>query len=72
MNDFFGQELKIGDKVALTPHGYKNLVIGNVIGFTPQKVRISYMRQQTWRHSMEPTEILRNPTNIVKSPDHKI
>lgn len=41
MKDATGKELKLGDKVAVTAsNGYMNLVITEVIGFTPKKVRV--------------------------------
>lgn len=43
MKDCTGKELKLGDKVAITAsRGYANLNITEVIGFTPQKVRVSH------------------------------
>ena len=68
MKDFFGQEIKMGDSVALTPHGYKDLVMGTVIDFTPQKVRVSYMRTHNFGVQREDS-ILRDPSNLVKAPD---
>ena len=66
MNDFFGNMLEIGDVVAITPHGYKHLVQGTVVGFTPKMVKVSYMRK-TWRNE-ELTIINRAPDEVVKKP----
>ncbi len=66
MQDVFGQDLNVGDKVALTPHGYKSLVVG---GFTAQQVRVSYERRD-WRGDTEETTILRPPGDLVKAPEH--
>lgn len=71
MQDFFGQELSEGDIVAVTPHGYKTLVLGTVVDFTPKMVRVSYLRQRTWRHDPELDTVLRDPKDLVKSP-HKV
>lgn len=45
MNDFFGNELAIGDDVALTPKHYRGLAMGIVVGFTPKQVRTEYEYQ---------------------------
>ena len=40
MNDFFGNPLKIGDRVAVA---YKNrLIDATIVGFTPKKIRIEF------------------------------
>lgn len=44
MKDCVGQELHIGDHVAASDMNYADLLIGEVIGFTPMKVRIKYKR----------------------------
>lgn len=67
MQDVFGQDLCVGDKVALTPHGYKSLVVGTIVGFTAQQVRVSYERRH-WYGDTEETTILRPPGDLVKSP----
>lgn len=67
MRDFFGNELAVGDRVALTPHGYKSLVVGWVMGFTPKMVKVTYCRQRAGK-APEMTEILRDPKEIIKDP----
>lgn len=42
MKDFFGNELDLGDKVAITYPGYKFLVNGEVVDFTAKKIRVQY------------------------------
>jgi hypothetical protein len=71
VQDVFGQDLNVGDKVALTPHGYKSLVVGTIVGFTAQQVRVSYERRH-WRGDTEETTILRPPGDLVKSPAHVV
>lgn len=66
MQDVFGQDLNVGDKVALTPHGYKSLVVGTIVGFTAQQVRVTYPR--LYGKTTEAT-ILRPPSDLVKSPE---
>lgn len=42
MKDCTGKELKYGDQVVVTAsNGYAQLVVTEVIGFTPKKVRVS-------------------------------
>lgn len=71
MQDFFGSKLEVGDEVAITPHGYKHLVLGTVVTFTPKMVKVSYM-QEDYRYGgcpvRSPVMILRNPTEVVKKP----
>mgnify|MGYP003534897991 CR=1 FL=1 len=38
MKDFNNQQLEIGDNVACLLSGYRNLIIGTVLRFTPQKI----------------------------------
>lgn len=42
MKDFFGQELKVGDYVAIERPKYRELTTAVVVSFTPQKVRVAY------------------------------
>jgi hypothetical protein len=43
MKDVFGTEIELGDKVATNTRGYTyNLIVAEVVGFTPQKVRVAY------------------------------
>lgn len=72
MKDVFGNTLEIGDVVALTPHGVKNLTVGTVVGFTPTRVRVQYMRTLTWRHDPELDQVLRAPEDLVKRMDSPI
>jgi hypothetical protein len=44
MVDCVGNELKVGDKVICSDMNYADLLIGEVIGFTPKKIRIKYHR----------------------------
>lgn len=42
MKDFIGNELALGDFVAFTRPGYRDLTLGKIIKFTPKKIRLSY------------------------------
>jgi hypothetical protein len=44
MNDFFGQPLTIGDKVAFMEPGYRNMVIGTIVSFAPQSMLIEWKK----------------------------
>ena len=44
MVDCVGKELKIGDKVICSDMNYADLLLGEVIGFTPKKIRVKYHR----------------------------
>lgn len=46
MVDCLGRELVIGDKVVCADMKYADLLIGEVIGFTPKKIRIRYKRSE--------------------------
>lgn len=50
MKDFFGQELAIGDYVAFEQPKYRNLVLGIIVAFTPEQVRL-YWTNPSWRQS---------------------
>lgn len=67
MQDFFGNVLELGDEVALTPHGYKNLTLGTIVDFTPLQVRVQYDRKLNV-HVSEQVTILRYPQDLVKKP----
>jgi len=44
-----GRELAIDDFVVFPDTaGYKELVVGKILGFTPQKVKIGHGREFTW------------------------
>lgn len=61
MKDRAGKELKYGDKVAVTAsHGYAQLEIAEVIGFTPKKVRVS-LTCSPLRDSCQIVILERNP-----------
>jgi len=64
MKDFFGNDLNIGDPVAFCKQGYRELVMGEVIGFTPKQVRVKYKR---WSHSTDPDDTYLNyPDFFIK------
>lgn len=44
MVDIFNREINIGNLVSFNPPSYKGLKIGRVVGFTPQKVKVSFDR----------------------------
>ena len=46
MKDCMGKEISLGDKVICSDMRYADLLIGEVIGFTPKKARIRYSRSE--------------------------
>lgn len=48
MKDVFGNELSVGDTVAFYAPGYRSMIKGTVIAFTPKQVRVEYFN--TWNH----------------------
>ena len=46
MVDCVGKELSIGDKVVCSDMRYADLLIGEIVGFTPKKARVRYTRSE--------------------------
>ena len=46
MVDCVGKELRIGDKVVCADMKYADLLIGEIVGFTPKKARVLYKRSE--------------------------
>ena len=46
MLDCVGKELSIGDKVVCADMKYADLLIGEIVGFTPKKARVLYKRSE--------------------------
>ena len=46
MVDCVGKELSIGDKVVCADMKYADLLIGEIVGFTPKKARVVYKRSE--------------------------
>ncbi len=65
MKDFFGKELLVGDTVALLQRSGSSSVYirkGTVIGFTPNKVKVSFIPQG----ATFTEETTREPQNLIK------
>jgi hypothetical protein len=45
VTDFFGQNLEIGDEVAFEEPGYRNLVKGTIVSFTPKQMNVEWTRR---------------------------
>lgn len=65
MLDCIGNELSIGDKIVGADGKYADLLLGEVIGFTKQKIRITAILASQQGH-MEPIEFLKYPWQIYK------
>lgn len=63
MRDFIGQELEVGDVVAVTPKDYRGLVKATVAAFTPKQVRLQYFNHYNYL-----IEYLTPPNSVVKIP----
>lgn len=48
MSDLFGYQIAVGDTVGFNPPHYKGLARGEVVGFTPKKVRVSWATGRSW------------------------
>ena len=46
MVDCVGKELSVGDKVVCADMKYADLLIGEIVGFTPKKARVAYKRSE--------------------------
>ena len=46
MKDCVGKELHIGDRVVCSDMKYADLLIGEIIDFTPKKARVRYARSE--------------------------
>lgn len=49
MKDFVGNELSVGSVIAFIEPGYRNLVKGEVIAITEQRVRVKINRLHGWQ-----------------------
>lgn len=67
MKDCLGNELHIGDKVICSDMNYADLLIGEIVGFTPQKARIKYVRSEVQRSA--PRECLKESYQIYRRSD---
>ena len=64
MKDCFGNELHIGDQVICSDMRYADLLIGEIIGFTPKKARVRYVRSEFQESA--PRECLKESYQIFK------
>lgn len=67
MVDCAGKELKIGDKVVCSDMRYADLLIGEIIDFTPKKARVRYVRSE-YQH-LSQKEQLKESYQIFKYSD---
>ena len=58
MKDFIGQELEIGDVVAVTEPSYRNLVRATIERFTPKRVVLQYFEGKTLREYTTPSNFV--------------
>lgn len=64
MKDFFGQELSIGDSVAVPPKNYRGLVKARIIAVTPQNIRVKYANPYEQEYLVPPGSVIRCPEEM--------
>ena len=71
MKDFLYRELAVDDIVAFDGPNGSGMVVGKVMGFTPQQIRINPLsKNYSWA---DPGKgILRYPSQCVKVPEEEI
>jgi hypothetical protein len=62
MRDFIGQELEVGDLVAVTVPNYRSLMKATVARFTPKRVVLQYFERSTLHEYTTP------PNFVIKIP----
>jgi hypothetical protein len=67
MKDCVGKELNIGDKVITSDREYADLLIGEIIAFTPKKARIRYTRTGGYKGWCD--DVLKETYQIFKYED---
>lgn len=69
MKDFNGNELAIGDTVAVLPPNYRCMIKGKVVGFTPKQIVVEYNPHfgGVWADRVEITR--RDPGYVAKIVD---
>ncbi len=70
MNDCVGNKIYIGDKVICSDMKYADLLIGVVVGFTPMKARIRYVRSENYRRNGSMGEQLKESYQIFVYEHH--
>ena len=66
MNDFWGNELNIGDIVAIEAKGYRMLVEATIISFTKLQVRVEYLNTWNFGKPGRKETYLVYPNQIIK------
>jgi hypothetical protein len=65
MKDFLGKNIELGASVVIAAPGYRILVKGTVVGFTPKKVYIEYINNWNYGASGRPVKVLQETRQIV-------
>jgi hypothetical protein len=68
VNDFFGQPLSIGDEVAFEQPGYRNLIKGKIVSFTPKFVNVQWTNPIYADHPHGTQKFRVSPSDVVRSP----
>lgn len=64
MKDFLGKPLEIGDYVVMMEPRYRNYKLAHIVSFTPQKVRVEYVRTNSG--SRQTDTLLQESYQLVK------
>lgn len=66
--DFFGNDIEVGDEVAIVETNYRNLVVAVVEEFTSQKVRVRPTSRYSWRND---GTTLRDSKDLIVNTEKK-
>lgn len=65
MKDVAGQELAVGDHVAIAITGYRTMTVGRIVRFTPKGMKVVF--KKPWGNYRE-EETFRDPHMVAKVP----
>ncbi|KQW02228.1 hypothetical protein [Rhizobacter sp. Root1221] len=65
MKDVAGQELAVGDSVAIAVTGYRTMTVGRITRFTPKGMKVVF--KKPWGSYGE-EETFRDPQMVAKVP----
>jgi len=62
--DVAGQELEVGDSVAISVTGYRTMTVGTILRFTPKGMKVAF--RNPFRHPAAVEETFREPGMVAK------
>jgi len=63
MKDFFGKDLSVGDFVVIMKPNYRELVLGQIIKFSPKQVRVKWGEEKWDQVSQFPSQVVKIDPN---------